>query len=168
MSKFSRIAAVLGISLSAIVMAGAARAATATATFNVTATVNATCTISAANLNFGTYSPASGSPTVGSTNLTAQCTNGTPYQISLSAGTTKGATIGTRLMTNGTSTLSYNLFTNSSDTTIFGDGTTSGSTTASGTGNGNAQTIPVYGAIPAGQFVSPGSYSDSITATISY
>lgn len=168
MHKITRYIAAVALMGSALIATGSARAATATATFNVTATVNATCTIAATNLNFGTYTPSSGSPTTGSSTLTAQCTNGTPYAISLSAGTTKGATIGQRLMTNGTSTLAYNLYTNSSDTTIFGDGSTSGSSTSTGTGTGSPQTISVYGAIPAGQFVSPGSYSDAITATISY
>jgi spore coat protein U-like protein len=38
----------------------------------------------------------------------------------------------------------------------------------SGTGNGNAQTLTVYGQLPAGQYVTPGAYADTITATITY
>jgi spore coat protein U-like protein len=37
-----------------------------------------------------------------------------------------------------------------------------------GTGNGAIQALTVYGQTPAGQYVSPGSYTDTITATITY
>jgi spore coat protein U-like protein len=70
-------------------------------------------------------------------------------------------------MANGAATLKYNLYTTSADTTLLGDGTSS-SSTLTGTGTGAAQATTIYGAIPAGQYVTPGSYSDTITATISY
>jgi spore coat protein U-like protein len=40
--------------------------------------------------------------------------------------------------------------------------------TVAGTGNGAAQAITVYGQAAAGQYVAPGSYADTITATITY
>jgi spore coat protein U-like protein len=45
---------------------------------------------------------------------------------------------------------------------------TIGTDTVPLTGNGAAQVETVYGQIPAGQFVAPGSYSDTITATVTY
>ena len=38
----------------------------------------------------------------------------------------------------------------------------------SGTGNGSAQAITVYGQIPAAQYVTPGSYTDTITVSVTY
>jgi spore coat protein U-like protein len=43
-----------------------------------------------------------------------------------------------------------------------------GTDTLASTGTGVAQSITVYGQIPAGQYVSPGTYNDTIIATITY
>src|SRR5262245_5956337 len=83
------------------------RAATATTTFQVTATVHATCLISATNLNFGTYTGAVANST---STITVTCTNTTPYNVSLNAGTAAGATVTTRKMSGpGGALLSYAL-----------------------------------------------------------
>jgi spore coat protein U-like protein len=137
-----------------------------TATFQVTATVAGTCSLSTNPLAFGTYTPSSAS-LAGSTTIAATCTNSTPYTLSFNAGATSGGTISQRLMANGSATLKYNLYTSAADTTVLGDGTSS-SSTITGTGTGSAQTSTIYGLIPTGQYVSIGSYSDTITATISY
>jgi spore coat protein U-like protein len=137
-----------------------------TSQFQVTATVSGTCTLSTNTLAFGTYSP-SGAALAGSTTVVATCTNTTPYTLSFNAGATSGGTISQRLMANGAATLKYNLYTTAADTTLLGDGTSSSSTIA-GTGTGAAQTSTIYGLIPTGQYVTIGSYSDTITATISY
>ena len=39
---------------------------------------------------------------------------------------------------------------------------------ATGSGSGNQQVITVYGQVPAQSTPAPGSYSDTITATISF
>jgi len=137
-----------------------------TSQFQVTATVAGTCTLATTALSFGAYSP-SGSILTGSTTVAPTCTTSTPWTLSFNAGATSGGTISQRLMANGAATLKYNLYTTSADTTILGDGTSS-SSTLTGTGTGAAQSTTIYGAIPAGQYVTPGSYSDTITATISY
>lgn len=137
-----------------------------TATFQVTANLGGVCTLATNPLAFGTYTP-SGSALAGSTTIIPTCTNATPWTLSFNYGSTTGGSIAQRLMANGAATLNYNLYTTSADTTILGDGT-SGSNTITGTGTGSAQTITIYGLIPAGQFVTVGSYSDTITATISY
>jgi spore coat protein U-like protein len=111
---------------------------------------------------FGTYTGAAASTTA---TLTVTCTNTTPYNVGLNAGATSGATVTTRQMLNGTATLNYGLYTNATWTTNWGN--TSGSWVA-GTGNGSAQTLTVYGQIPAAQFVTPGSYSDTVLATVNY
>jgi spore coat protein U-like protein len=37
-----------------------------------------------------------------------------------------------------------------------------------GTGTGAAQDITIFGREPAGQFVTPGAFADTITATVTY
>lgn len=140
-----------------------AGAATSTATMSVTATVQATCTIAASTLAFGTYT---GVQLDGSSTLTVNCTNTTPYTVSLNAGTGSGATVATRKMTASTTTLNYSLYQDSGRSSVWGQ--TIGTDTAAGTGNGSAQSLTVYGRIPGSQLPTPGAYSDSITATITY
>jgi spore coat protein U-like protein len=139
-------------------------AATANTTFQITATVSATCLISATNLAFGTYS---GTAVNATSTVTVTCTNTTPYNVGLDAGTSTGANVNGRKMTGpGSATLGYSLYQDSAHTTIWGN--TVGTNTEAGTGSGSAQALTVYGQLPAGQFVAPGSYTDTITATITY
>lgn len=140
-----------------------AAAATATSSMSVTATVQATCTISAGALAFGAYTSAQ---LDASSTLTVSCTNTTPYNLGLDAGTGSGATVNSRKMTNGAQTLTYSLYSDSGRSTVWG--ATIGSNTVSGTGNGSAQSFTVYGRITSGQLPTPGSYSDTVTATVTY
>jgi spore coat protein U-like protein len=137
-------------------------AATQTTTFQVTATVQATCTISATALAFGTYSGATLNAT---SSVSVTCTNTTPYNVGLNAGLASGATVTTRQMQNGSVLLNYALYSNAGMTTNWGN--TSGSWVG-GTGNGSLQTLTVYGQVASGQYVTPGSYADTITATVNY
>jgi spore coat protein U-like protein len=100
-------------------------------------------------------------------NITATCTNTTSYNVGLSAGVATGATVTNRSMTGpAAALLGYKLFSNSGRTVNWGN--TVGIDTVAGTGNGVAQSLTVYGQIPAGQFPRPGNYADTITATITY
>jgi spore coat protein U-like protein len=133
-------------------------------TFSVTATVLSACSLSATNLAFGTYS---GSLISALSTISVTCTNTTTYNISLNAGNATGATVTNRSMTGPVSTLlKYNLFSNSGQTTNWGN--TVGTDTVAGTGTGTAQSLTVYGRLPANQYVEPGTYSDTIIATITY
>ena len=139
-------------------------AATATTTFQVTATVQATCLISATNLSFGTYT---GVVATSTSTITVTCTNTSPYNVGLNAGTASGATVTTRKMSGpGGALLSYALYQDAAHTTNWGN--TVGTDTVARTGNGNAQSLTVYGQVAAGQYVTPGAYADTITATITY
>jgi spore coat protein U domain-containing protein, fimbrial subunit CupE1/2/3/6 len=152
------------VALAATPSVAPVEAATATTTFQVTATVNATCLISATTLAFGAYT---GTQTDATSTVTVTCTNTTPYNVGLNAGTFSGATVTTRRMT-GTDAngLAYSLFQDSSRTVNWGN--TVGTDTLAGTGNGAAQALTVYGRVPASQFVAPGSYTDTITATVTF
>lgn len=138
-------------------------ASTATTTFTVSAQVVATCTIAATNLSFGNYT---GVVNTATSTITAQCTNTTPYNIGLNAGNASGATVTTRAMQNGTTLLGYSLYSDSGRTINWGN--TVGTDTVSKTADGAADALTVYGQIPAGEYVAPGAYSDTITATITW
>jgi spore coat protein U-like protein len=142
---------------------GPAGAATATATFTVSATVQATCVISASALAFATYV---GLLATATSTLSITCTNTTPYNVGLSAGTASGATVTSRQMTAGAVTLAYTLTSDAAHTVNWGQ--TIGTDTVAGTGNGTIQVLTVYGQIGAGLFITPGSYTDTIIATVTY
>lgn len=137
---------------------------TATAEFSITATIVKDCTASATNLAFGNYTGAVKSST---STISVTCTSGTTYTVGLNAGTATGATVTSRSMTGpGSALLHYSLYSNSGHTTNWGN--TSGTNWVSGTGNGAAQPLTVYGQIPAPQYVAPGSYTDTITVSVTY
>jgi spore coat protein U-like protein len=137
---------------------------TATTSFTVTATVAKDCSVSATNLAFGNYS---GALINSSSTILVTCTNTTPYNVGLNAGLATGATVTNRSMTGpGSALLRYSLFSNSGHTNNWGN--TVGTNTVGGTGNGTTQPLIVYGQVPAGQFATPGSYADTIIATVTY
>jgi len=132
----------------------------------VTATVVASCDVDAQDLAFGSYDPVSPTPLDAATTISVVCTSGTAYDVSMNAGVGAGATVATRKMSSGGSTLNYSLYSNAGRTTLWG--ATSGSNTVTGTGTGAAQTINVYGRIPVNQTSPAGSYTDTITVTVTY
>lgn len=149
--------------VSALVPINTSSGATSTSTFQVTATVASSCTVTATSLAFGNYTLAQ---LDGTSTITATCTNGTTYTIGLDAGTFSGATTSTRRMTGPSATgLSYSLFSDSGRTTNWGNATGSW---VSGTGTGAAQVLTVYGRIPANQTALIGSYTDTVTVTVTF
>jgi spore coat protein U-like protein len=146
--------------------ASAPRAATSTATMTVQMTITATCTVNSATaLNFGTQGVLTTNVDQTST-IQVTCTNTTPYNIGLDAGTGTGATVATRKMTSGANTVNYTLYSNSTRTTVWGN--TVGTDTAAATGNGSAQSYTVYGRVPPQAAPAPGTYTDTITVTVTY
>ena len=149
-----------------IASGNAAHAATATTTFSVQMTVTATCTInSASTLNFGTQGVLATNVDQTSA-IQVTCTNTTPYNIGLNAGTGTGATVATRKLTSGANTVNYTLYSNSTRTTVWGN--TVGTDTVAATGNGSAQSYTVYGRVPPQTAPAPGTYTDTITVTVTY
>jgi spore coat protein U-like protein len=136
----------------------------ATTTFRVIANPQATCTISANNLNFGTYTQLQ---LDGTTTLSATCTSGAPYTIGLDQGVSAGASVTSRKMTGpGGAALNYGLFQDSARTLNWGN--TIGTDTVATTGTGVGQTFTVYGRVPASQLAAPGTYTDTITAILTF
>jgi spore coat protein U-like protein len=155
-------AASLGMGLGMGAM-GAAQAATATGNMTVTATVSATCTVTGSTLAFGAYVSAAVDNTA---NMTVNCTNSTPYTVSLDAGAGAGATTSVRKMTSGGNTLNYTLFRDAGRTQNWG--AVIGTDKLAGTGTGANQTVTVYGRITAAQTVAAGAYTDTVGITITY
>lgn len=141
----------------------AAQTDPATTTFGVSATVLKDCIVTATPLGFGNYS---GAVNNAQSTITVTCTNSTTYTVGLGAGLASGATVTTRQMQNGTSLLNYGLFKDAAWSTNWGN--TSATNWATGTGNGSGQALTVYGQIPAGQYVTPGTYNDTISVTVTY
>jgi spore coat protein U-like protein len=71
-------------------------------------------------------------------------------------------------MTSGTYSLHYQIYTSAALSTVWGDGTGSSSTVAGGNGGVASQTLTGYGVISTSQYVTPGSYTDTITVTLTY
>jgi spore coat protein U-like protein len=148
--------------------AGSATAATVQSPFTVSATVQQVCSVSAGNLGFGSYDASSGTANNAQSTVTVTCTPSSSYSIAMNAGTTTGGTEAVHLMSDGSAhTLTYNLYTDMNHTTKWGDGTLSTST-VSGTADGTHQPYTVFGQVPTGQFVASGSYTDTVTATVTY
>ena len=130
----------------------------------VSATVNASCAISPNALAFGVYA---GSQVRQTTTISVTCTNTTAYNVGLDAGTTSGATVSNRKLSDGNGhTLNDALYQDSGYSTNWGN--TVGTDTETGSGTGSAQSLNVYGQIAASQTPVPGSYTDTITATVTY
>jgi len=124
----------------------------------------ATCTVTTSGLNFGNYNVFSSTEDDVTATIGVNCTKRQSYTISLSTGS---GTFASRKMKGTVGTLAYNLFLNATHVTIWGDGT-SGTSTFSGTGTGAKVNTTVYGKVAAGQNVRMGTYSDSITITVTY
>jgi spore coat protein U-like protein len=153
--------------VSALLLAGgAAFGATTTSTFQVRATITATCTIlTSSDLDFGSLGVLTANADQ-SSSIQVQCTNTTPYNIGLDAGTGAGATVTTRKLSNGGAIINYSLYTDAARSTVWGN--TIGTDTVAATGSGGSQSYTVYGRIPAQTTPAPGTYTDTITVTVTY
>lgn len=141
-----------------------------------------TCAVSTGGLSFGAgYDPFAVLPDDSATGtVTVECTATAllqlctvPYDISLDTG--GSGSYGPREMSQGSSTLQYNIYTDPTRLLIWGDGIASGTLTVSGVlsfpalfGGTQSADHQAYGRIFAGQVVDSGSYTDTLTVTLSY
>jgi len=127
----------------------------------------AVCTITTTAVSFGTYNVFSASTDDATGQIRFRCT-GTPtpsVTIQLDKGGAPSFT--PRQMQMGSEVLNYNLYLDSTRTTIWGDGTGgSQAYVQANPPNGSNVNVTVYGRIPAGQDVSAGTYTNTVTATI--
>jgi spore coat protein U-like protein len=125
----------------------------------------ATCTISATTMNFGTYMPTAS--TTSTSTLTVNCPSGATYAVSLSAGTSSGSSVTSRrvIQNPGGYENSFTLSRDAARTLNWGQ--TVGTDTLAGVGTGSAQAITVYGYMASAEYGAPGTYNDTITASVS-
>ena len=135
----------------------------ASRTITVSSMVAAICTISAGTLGFGTYSGTAANATA---TVSVNCTGTAPYSVAMGGGNNLSGSL-RRMAGPGGSYLNYQLYSDSARVTPWGDDSALGARKA-GTGSGSAQSLTVYGRIPAGQYPGPGSYSDSVLVTVEY
>ena len=151
-----------------------AGAATATANLTVQITITASCTINAATLDFGTNAGTAllSGNTDASTTVSVTCTNGTPYAVGMDTGANASAS--QRRMKSGANFINYNLYVDAARTNAWTTSASATTCTAAnscylGTGDGIAQSISIYGRVPTVPLApAPGSYTDTVTMTITY
>ncbi len=149
------------------------QAATATSSLSVTATVSANCTITTQPVAFGAYDPVVANATTpldGTGTVTVTCTNGSAATITLDQGTDPegGSTDAAplrQMKDSGSDVLAYTLYQDTGRTDVWGNTTGTGEAV---TGTGAADNVTVYGAVAAGQNVPANSYSDTVTATVTF
>ncbi len=131
----------------------------------------AACTISSAGVAFGAYNPQATGHDNSTGTVSVACAPSVMAPIvALSTGVS--GTYANRTLIGGAFTLNYNLYSNSGRTTVWGDGT-GGSVTVTlsgGSVSGGVRNFSrtIYGRIPRLQNVGAGSYSDTITLTVTF
>jgi spore coat protein U domain-containing protein, fimbrial subunit CupE1/2/3/6 len=131
-----------------------------------------TCTISTTNVGFGSYDVFSVSPTDSTGGVTYNCkgVGQSTITIDLDRGIVASTFLPRKMSgPRPTDSLNYNLYLDAAHTVIWGDG--SGGTSEYGPilpPNNTDTTVTIYARTPAGQDVSGGSYSDTVTATINF
>ena len=140
--------------------------ATATLLVAVSA-ADAACTITTTAVSFGSYNVFAGSADDGTGQITYRCTSPRPPLVTIQLDKGGSPSFSPRQMRRGSETLNYNLYLDSTRSTIWGDGT-GGTQTYSRANPPTFQNVnlSVFGRIPAGQDVSAGTYSATVTATI--
>ena len=105
-------------------------------------------------------------PIDATTNLSVQCTPGTPYRITLGGGQSSAADPTQRRMraANGRE-VTYGLYRDPARSQGWGN---TSATLLSGTGTGSGQTVPIYGRVPQQATPPPAVYTDIVLITIEY
>ena len=128
--------------------------------FPVTAALQPSCALATPSLAFGSVTAWTAAQA--SANLAVACTPSTAYQIFLDAGRGSGASYAQRYLTGPSDTLSYNLYQDSAHTRPWDAGG------YAGIGTGSAQSIGIYGLLPAQRKPAAGVYTDSVIVTLTY
>ena len=106
-------------------------------------------------------------PVPGSSQISVQCTNNNAYSLALNGGTVGGNVLARKMKhSTAADTVGYQLYQGSNYAIVWGDAT--GGSPKTGLGLGTVQNHTVYGRVPAQTTPRPGSYSDTVTATITF
>src|SRR5258708_15404237 len=144
-----------------------------TALSHAATTVN--CTSSAGGIAFGVYNPLSAvaNASTGTLRITCSGTGSANVTVNVTLSTGLSGSYATRKMFSGANALNYNIYWSTAYNQIMGDGSGGSFGGSAGpfvvpAGGSNFATATLYGLIPASHDVSPGSYSDVITVTVTY
>jgi spore coat protein U-like protein len=152
------LAAVFAVAVLAVLFAAPRQAQAASIT---------SCTVSSSGLTFPNYDLIGQAQDAGTGTLVVQCTGkGTStVTVGLSTGSGSCTTRTVKL----SSSLNYNIYTTSALGTVWCDPTTRVSVTfalPNGQGGTLSQNVTMYGAVDASQSVAPGTYTDTLQATV--
>jgi spore coat protein U-like protein len=125
------------------------------------------CTISTTSVNFGNYNVFTGSATDSTGTITIDC-NGSAHDIFVTLSKGASSSYSPRTMLKGSEALSYNLYRDAARSSIWGDGTGGTSTYTNANPPNGPLNVSIYGRVPAGQDVSAGAYSDTVSAVINF
>jgi len=128
------------------------------------------CTVTVAGVAFGTYTPMQSTPLDMNGTINIACTGITGRNtVTIDLGTGASNSYVTRTLISGTYTLNYNLYFDAGYTQVWGNGAgTSVEGSATIRKHAPNASLPVYGAVAAGQDPAPGSYADTILVTVNY
>lgn len=132
-------------------------------------TAFALCSVNSTSLAFGSFSPLTGDTVDSTGTITVTCIlQLSSYTIALSHG--GSGTYSPRRMASGGNHLEYNLYTDATYSQVWGDGTGGSATVAGGAALLGSRDHTIYGRIPltSQRAAMVGSYSDSITVTITF
>lgn len=147
-----------------------AQAAVKTGAFDITANVISSCYLVTKNIDFGSVQVTNPTETTANSSMDVVCSKDVGYEVTLSGGVSTDPTARQMsLSTNAAERLNYSISINDG-TTEFNWGVAAGQKlvqtavqNAAGT-----KTFNIKAVIPGSQFVTPGAYSDTLTATINY
>jgi len=129
----------------------------------------AACFVTAGSMSFGGYDVFDAQPRDSMLVLTLSCQEARSRDLRVSIGpSANSGGISVRQMNwgAGADRLAYNLFSDASRSLVWGDGTAAASVDVLGVNRNSPRQLVIYGRIPAGQDVSIGNYTDSITVTV--
>ena len=140
-------------------------------TFQVTITIQNACTISATNVGFGTHPDAAAAYNdVAPGTVTVTCSGAGPIKVTLDAGA-NNPTYGSSHMNFGANFVGYALYSAANGSGLLGDGVNGGSPVFNGTATGanTPQPFTIHGYTDtSGGPVPDGTYSDTVTATVTF
>lgn len=127
------------------------------------------CTVSTPPMAFGTYDQTAATAKDANITMTINCSGVASLftaDIALSTGGSGSATA--RRLTSGSNLLYYNIYSDSNHSIVWGDGTGGAPIVQVPIGGllGATATATAYGRIPALQNVAVGSYTDTVTITV--
>jgi spore coat protein U-like protein len=170
-----RTLAVLAVA-SVFCLASRPAAMAATGTFNVVSsvTVSSVCTYNGApTLAFAAYDPIvtnQATPGTATGTLSVTCPETLAYTVTAGLGLHSASASGacatgtcTRAMLSAGSFLSYDIYTTAAHTTVW-----NAANGIPGAGAGVAQSINVFGYIPPAEIAPAGSYTDTVTVTVTF